>query len=590
MMRDRLHKHRELCILFLALLLALAIFLDPNAIRGDGLGYYIYARSLFFDFDLFFLNEAQIADIVNHCYVTPTDCVGNVFAPGASLFWLPFLLAGHTLTYVLTFVGYDFLADGFSAPYHLAIHLGTCLWGAGALLLTWQVARQLFTRGIALAAVLLVWFFTPLFWYMFLEPSWPHAVAAFCVSLFLYLWYETRTDRTTLQWCVLGLVCGLGAQVRPENGVIILLPVTETLRELAGRQCTWARARHWLCFTMAAALALLPQALVWAILSDSPISVPFYETDYLSVGETCLKWGSPAIVESLFSPYHGLYFWSPILLMATVGLFGLYRKDGRLAVALLLVFLAELYVNGLLYDWWAGLAFGARRFVDITPVFVLGLAAALEKMNRKLLYPLIIAAAGWTILLMFQAAADKAYSTFYIPTAQLLEGQLWTVKHLPQLAGSGLLTARCETRLLLLLFLPMAIASFLFLRALPLARLAMRKGGGWPLFAVLALVAVSETAVVLASWPHTSRHIRESTDELRAYAGREATTKARFLYGPTYLEHVSYYLAIGELELARETFLKAHRLYRDRADPTGYYDSFRSLYGPRLQRLGIHDL
>jgi hypothetical protein len=46
----------------------------------------------------------------------------------------------------------------------------------------------------------------------------------------------------------------------------------------------------------------------------------------------------------------------------------------RMAVAMLVVFVLESYVNAAARDWWAGDAFGARRFLSLFPVLALGLS------------------------------------------------------------------------------------------------------------------------------------------------------------------------------------------------------------------------
>jgi hypothetical protein len=52
----------------------------------------------------------------------------------------------------------------------------------------------------------------------------------------------------------------------------------------------------------------------------------------------------------------------------------LYRRRA-LALPLAVVLLASWYINAAVADRWAGEAFGARRFLSLLPLFVLGLAA-----------------------------------------------------------------------------------------------------------------------------------------------------------------------------------------------------------------------
>jgi hypothetical protein len=90
---------------------------------------------------------------------------------------------------------------------------------------------------------------------------------------------------------------------------------------------------------------------------------------------------------------HGAFVWSPILVPALLGLALLWRRDRLLTAALALGFLAQTYINGVIWPTWhlAG-AFGFRRLIECTPIFVLGLAALLERLPAR--------AARWPPLLV----------------------------------------------------------------------------------------------------------------------------------------------------------------------------------------------
>jgi hypothetical protein len=49
---------------------------------------------------------------------------------------------------------------------------------------------------------------------------------------------------------------------------------------------------------------------------------------------------------------------------------------------MVVVFLLESYVNAAARDWWAGDAFGARRFLGLFPIFAIGLSALACKGKR----------------------------------------------------------------------------------------------------------------------------------------------------------------------------------------------------------------
>ena len=83
----------------------------------------------------------------------------------------------------------------------------------------------------------------------------------------------------------------------------------------------------------------------------------------------------------LFSVQKGLFFWSPLLLLACAGLAWLLavRTSARAFVAGGMVFLVlNTYLIASWWDWQFGGSFGHRGFTDSLPVFAIGLAGLLH--------------------------------------------------------------------------------------------------------------------------------------------------------------------------------------------------------------------
>ena len=117
--------------------------------------------------------------------------------------------------------------------------------------------------------------------------------------------------------------------------------------------------------------ALLPTFITRQIIYGSP-----FATGY--PGISTWHWGSPAFSQVLFSSDHGMWSWTPILLLAVVGLGFLYRRDALLGAGAILTFLAYYYFISSYPDWDGLSSFGNRFFISLTPIFVLGLASLLE--------------------------------------------------------------------------------------------------------------------------------------------------------------------------------------------------------------------
>jgi len=135
-------------------------------------------------------------------------------------------------------------------------------------------------------------------------------------------------------------------------------------------------ALHLAVCGLSAIVVFSPQMLVWWTLYGNPFLVP--------QGEDFMHWGSPALASVLFSSWHGLLTWTPVAGAALIGLVLLARRAPLVGVALIVAFLVAFYTNAAVADWWAGEAYGSRRFVSCFPILVIGLAALVSSLESRL--------------------------------------------------------------------------------------------------------------------------------------------------------------------------------------------------------------
>jgi hypothetical protein len=139
-------------------------------------------------------------------------------------------------------------------------------------------------------------------------------------------------------------------------------------------------------------------------------------------------------LDVLFSSYHGLVVWSPIAVVAVVGIVLLRRPALQIASAYALV--VEVALNGAAPDWWGGYAFGARRFVDLTPFFALGLAEVAWRVGPRVAAIAVAVFGAWNALLVANLTYvergdhDPGYGG-------LLVGQVEALGQVPRLLAQG---------------------------------------------------------------------------------------------------------------------------------------------------------
>lgn len=380
----------------LILLFLLSLPLVNPWVRGDGVGYYAYARALVVDHNLRFEPDWRHAnpsfrygrvDGQGHILAseyTATGHLDNHFTIGPALMWIPFLAVVHQAVLGAHRLGAHMAPDGYSWPYVDTMAVVTALAGFAGLLLSFRLARKYFPEKWAFLATVGIWLASSLPVYMYFNPSWSHAQSAFAVALFLWYWDRTRGRRLLGEWAVLGLAGGLMIDVYYPNALFLLALVPEAarggidrLRSRAPRGVVNPRGTLAACavFPCAVMLAFSPTLLTRWIVYGSP-----FESGYTETASWNLR--SPFWGRVLFSADHGLFSWTPILLLACCGLFFLWRANRGLGAALSISALA-FYVLIATYPDWDGISsYGNRFFVSLTPVFVLGLAALLAEYGK----------------------------------------------------------------------------------------------------------------------------------------------------------------------------------------------------------------
>lgn len=380
-------------VVLVAMFLVSLPLVTPRLYAVDSVEYFSYLPSLLFDGDLDFSDEyayfhAQNPDagiyegLLAEGKQDPTTGLPINLAPvGTALLWAPFYLLAHGGVLLLRALGANVVADGLSRPYVLAVCYASAVYAFIGLGLSYRLCRRLFDSFVSVLAVAVIWLATPAFFYSHASPPWSHSVSLFAVALFVTVWQDTRDRRTPAQFLVLGLLGGLVALVREQDSLFLLIPAVEGLLayvELVRRR-DWPDlpgllGRHALLLTGVGAVFCLQLAAYRALhgyFGPSPI-----------VGGK-LDWYSPHFFQVLLDPHYGLLAWSPVVLLALVGLFLLGRRDRVLAVVLGLAFLAQVYVAGAFLTWQSPGSFGQRRFVNCTVLFALGLAALISWVREK---------------------------------------------------------------------------------------------------------------------------------------------------------------------------------------------------------------
>ena len=400
-------------LLALVFLLTLPL-VTPRIRASDEIEYFSYLPSLLFDHDLEFGNEYRYfyeqspksLELFRGTFLEkrePETGRHINFGPiGSAVLWSPFYLLAHILVIGARLLGAGVAANGLAKPYVAAVCYGSALYGLLGLLLIHDALRRFgcLDEPVASWTVAALWLGTPVLYYMTVAPGFSHAPSLFAVSLLLWLWLRARAQGggSTSIWTGIGAAAGLAGLVREQDALFIVVPAAWLLGECLRRQSWRWGAIRVLALGFAALFVFAPQLFVYRVLTGG-----FHPSRMVS-GK--LDYTSPHFLEVLFDPAHGLFVWSPLLLLGAAGLLWAVRGRDGVAALLGLAFLLQAWINGALYTWTQGGAFGSRRFVAATAVFAWGLgwvvSAVASAFGRRWTAALLCVFVWWNLSLMVQ--------------------------------------------------------------------------------------------------------------------------------------------------------------------------------------------
>ncbi len=487
------------------------LLLFQNVLVHDALWYYGYLRSAIVQGDLDLYDEFVLRN-PHGMYLPPPEA--PLFHLGTSILQAPLALLVRPLALLLGRAGIVPGGDGYGPLETFAAAFASMLLAIGGIALTHRLACRVTTAGASAVAQVTLLFASPLAFFAFVWPGYPHPATVFLAALFLLLWSVEGERRPFL----LGLIGGALALVHPQDIVYLALPALDAINDATvrargggGRAALGSLLRSGARLAAGALLGFAPQLAAWRATSGR-----FLPHVYGEIGDP-FRWGQPAFVEVLLSAYNGLLTWTPLCGLALAGLFLLRRGQARLFRGLAIVFALEWWAIASYGYWWGGASFGARYFLSAWPVLGVGLAAAAGWLQRRI----GLRAAGvlaapfvyWNLLLMAQFRLEWIPHNHPPDLGEVLRRQLLD-------APRALISGLCG---------PFRWNRVSFLENL---RAAAQSGDGWRavgtlcLFGTLALVIILWAMALAGVAPAGAAVAHGFVARLRVAAARNATLAA----------------------------------------------------------------
>lgn len=359
---------------------------------SDATGFYVYLPSVVIDHDVNFENQIRDQQMKDPAYVRALR--HNRWQSGIALSLSPAFMVAHGVArvgYALTGSNL-FKPHGYSPVYFVfcvgwALVIGT----VGMIVMDRLVTERLKLPGwMALSAVLTTWLGTNYLWYFTREPLLAHMLGAAWISFSVYLVHlieRSAIARRLVWWQLpaLAFTLSMGISIRVSNAFIA--PVCLYLLVVLIRERMILPA---LRLSPLIVLGLAPIAVHFAaeniIQGHVAPVVPIVQApDMQGRGYDSHEkfyFTRPALLRTLFSSRHGLFFSCPALLLAAWGVIRHLLRPRKAIDPLIASFaissLLLWYVNAAWYAWWFGPSVGHRGFVELAGLYVIGFALGFE--------------------------------------------------------------------------------------------------------------------------------------------------------------------------------------------------------------------
>lgn len=299
----------------------------------------------------------------------------NKYAVGVAVFEAPFFLASH-------FINQKFLRykeDGYTIPYQWGAVISNLFWAVLGLFILRMLLLRYFTDSITALTLLIIAFGTNFFNYTAFSSGMAHPYS-FTLFAFLLLHTDNLYKHKQLNsFYYLAATLGLIAITRASNLVVILIPMlwgVSNIGNLTKRFLFFAKQWKQLLISIIVFLAVVMLQLgYWKYVTGHWI----YDS-YINEG---FIWSEPMIIKGLFGFQKGWLVYTPLAILAILGLYSMRKRFKEYIPAIIIFMLLNIYIIFSWWNWWYGGGFGCRPLIESFTILSIPLAAFIEQMSLK---------------------------------------------------------------------------------------------------------------------------------------------------------------------------------------------------------------
>lgn len=281
-----------------------------------------------------------------------------------------------TPLYVIPYLVMKYYCEGFSIydpNLYLIISImekiSASLIASLACVFIFLIVKKLFNNKVAWISTITFGLATNT-WSTSSQALWQHGMVELLLAIMIYLVILIEQRDSVKNTMLLGLLSGLFMFNRPPDSVFLFPIIVYVL---------FLKKKSWIYYCISVLMAAAPFAYYNLYTLGGLFGGYNNNMNLLAIGtNTVLN-----IVGLLFSPNRGLFIFSPILILALLGMCRVPTIENKNIRTFLYLFFVSLLLNILVYasfdtHWWGGYCYGPRFLVGMLPVMILYLALFLH--------------------------------------------------------------------------------------------------------------------------------------------------------------------------------------------------------------------
>ncbi len=375
-----------LALSFMAIVVVRWSTLDPRKeLSWDVFGYYLYAPSVFIHGDLklddiSWIHDAQQTYGTTETLYQITDAPDGsrmfFFLMGMSILYSPFFLIGHLWAFAS-----GAPMDGFSEPYQWALGLGGTLYSLIGLYFLRRILLRYFSDVVTAAVIIVIVLGTNYFQFSTIKNL---ETANFLFTGVAWMtwstirWHETFRRVDLIQ---IAIAIGLITLVKPSEIICGLVPLLWGIHDrttlTAKVNIMRVHRRDLMIAILIGLFVLSPQLIYWKWRTGQ-----FIYDSYRNPG-VGLDLFTPHIWETLFSFRKGWLIYTPIMLLALIGIPRLRKTLPHAFLPVLIHSIVAFWIISSWSEWWYGASFSIRPMITLYPLLAIPLGITLQAFAQK---------------------------------------------------------------------------------------------------------------------------------------------------------------------------------------------------------------